>query len=106
MNQPDVHYFDVMAEQARTHWWYEGRRHLVADLLGGRLPAGARVVDVGCGTGDNLAMLEAVGGGPVLGIELSEYAVAHAPRSAGRRDRALASPWPRRCRSRRRVPTS
>ncbi|MGE3619509.1 MAG: class I SAM-dependent methyltransferase [Acidimicrobiia bacterium] len=78
-HQPDEAYFDRMAAHARTHWWYEGRRRLVAGLLGGRLVPGARVLDVGCGTGDNLAMLAEVAGGPVVGVELSAHAVARAP---------------------------
>lgn len=78
----DDHYFDVMAQQARGHWWYRARRALVAQVLAGELAPGARVVDVGCGTGDNLPALEAAtGGGAVVGVELSPYAVRHAPRS-------------------------
>jgi SAM-dependent methyltransferase len=40
------------------------------------------VIDVGCGTGDNLGALDEVAGRTVAGVELSEYAVRHAPRSA------------------------
>ncbi len=78
----DDRYFDVMAEQAKSHWWYRARRALVAQLLEGELAPGATVVDVGCGTGDNLAALDAAGkGGAVVGVELSPYAVRHAPLS-------------------------
>jgi SAM-dependent methyltransferase len=83
----DERYFDVMAEQAQVHWWYRARRELVAQLLAGELAPGSRVVDVGCGTGDNLAALEAASEGPVVGLELSPYAVRHAPRSAAGRVR-------------------
>jgi ubiquinone/menaquinone biosynthesis C-methylase UbiE len=79
----DEHYFDVMATQAQDHWWYRARRALVADLLAGEVATGATVIDVGCGTGDNLAALDAVAGRTVVGVELSEYAVRHAPRGAG-----------------------
>jgi SAM-dependent methyltransferase len=75
-------YFDVMATQARTHWWYRARRALVGELLAGQLAPGARVIDVGCGTGDNLPALEDAAGRTVVGVELSPYAVRHAPRSA------------------------
>ena len=74
--------FDVMATQARAHWWYRARRALVGELLAGRLEPGARVIDVGCGTGDNLPALEDAAGRTVVGVELSPYAVRHAPRSA------------------------
>ena len=78
----DERYFDVMVEQARDHWWYRARRALVAGLLAGELAPGARVVDVGCGTGDNLGALDDVAGRTVAGVELSEYAVRHAPPAA------------------------
>ena len=80
--QLDDEYFDVMATQAQVHWWYRARRALVADLLAGRLAPGARVIDVGCGTGDNLPALEAAAGRTVVGVELSPYAIRRAPRSA------------------------
>lgn len=82
--QPDEAYFDRMAAFARTHWWYQGRRALLSLLLGGRLAPGASVVDVGCGTGDNLGTLEALaGGGPVSGVELSAHAIRRVPAGPG-----------------------
>jgi SAM-dependent methyltransferase len=98
----DERYFDVMADQARDHWWYRARRALVADLLAGELAPGATAVDVGCGTGDNLGALDGVAGRTVAGVELSEYAVRHAPRSAGGRGRAGVAraehlPFPTAC---------
>jgi ubiquinone/menaquinone biosynthesis C-methylase UbiE len=75
-------YFDVMATQAQVHWWYRARRALVAELLAGQVAPGARVVDVGCGTGDNFGALEEIVGRTVVGVELSPYAIRHAPRTA------------------------
>ena len=80
--QPDDAYFDVMATQAQVHWWYRARRALVTELLAERVPPGSRVIDVGCGTGDNLGALEEIVGRTVVGVELSPYAVRHAPRTA------------------------
>jgi ubiquinone/menaquinone biosynthesis C-methylase UbiE len=80
--QLDERYFDVMATQAQVHWWYRARRALVGEMLADELPPAAQVIDVGCGTGDNLGALESVsGGGAVLGVELSPYAIRHAPLS-------------------------
>ncbi len=40
-----------------THWWFTGRREIVRRLVHQVLPPGARsiLMDVGCGTGGNLA---------------------------------------------------
>jgi SAM-dependent methyltransferase len=65
------------------HWWYRGRRsvleRVVADL---RLPADARILDAGCGSGRN--MVDFARHGAVTGIELSETSVCLArARGAG-----------------------
>ena len=65
------------------HWWYRGRRsvleRVVADL---RLPARARILDAGCGSGRN--MVEFARHGEVTGIELSPTSVGLArERGAG-----------------------
>ncbi|MBI1813296.1 class I SAM-dependent methyltransferase [Candidatus Peregrinibacteria bacterium] len=45
--------FSVHAEIEEKHWWFLGRRAIVAALIGEILPASKRtlIVDVGCGTG-------------------------------------------------------
>lgn len=51
------------------HWWYRGRRRVIrAELDRLPLPANARVLDAGCGSGRTLQ--ELVGYGEVSGIEL------------------------------------
>lgn len=82
-HQPDAAYFDTMARHARTHWWYEGRRSLVRSTLDRfDIPRGF-VLDVGCGTGDNMEMLSEATGAPTLGSDLSAYALQHAVRGSG-----------------------
>ena len=47
----DAALWDAIARVERQHWWFRGRRELVARVLDNRLVPGARVLDVGCGTG-------------------------------------------------------
>jgi SAM-dependent methyltransferase len=62
---------DAYREMAATedvHWWFVARREILACLIGKlRLPAGARILEIGAGTGGNLAMLSRYGS--VDGIE-------------------------------------
>jgi 2-polyprenyl-3-methyl-5-hydroxy-6-metoxy-1,4-benzoquinol methylase len=66
--------YDRMAELDERHWWYRARRDILGDLIRReiRLPAGARILEVGCGTGHNLPMLGAFG--HVDAIEIDEAA--------------------------------
>jgi SAM-dependent methyltransferase len=59
----DRRVYDRMAEHDSTHWWYRARRDILADYLTreGKLPAHARILEIGCGTGHNLPMLAAFG---------------------------------------------
>ncbi len=47
----DTSLWDAIAKVERRHWWFRGRREIVARVLEARLPEGASVLDVGCGTG-------------------------------------------------------
>ncbi|MEA2149841.1 MAG: hypothetical protein QOD69_1671 [Solirubrobacteraceae bacterium] len=52
------------------HWWYRGRRRVLAAVLDGlALPAGTRILDAGCGSGRNMADLARRG--TVAGVELA-----------------------------------
>jgi SAM-dependent methyltransferase len=48
-----------LAEQEDEHWWFAGRRRIVERLIARHLPPVERpaLLDVGCGTGGNLALL-------------------------------------------------
>jgi len=59
------------------HWWYRGRRTVLHGVIAGLgPPAGARILDAGCGSGRN--MVELARYGTVTGIELSPTSVARA----------------------------
>ena len=53
--------FNLHAAIEETHWWFVGRRTIIRQLLAAVAPpaTGRRVVDVGCGTGANIAALAA-----------------------------------------------
>lgn len=58
-----------------AHWWYRGRRRVLGRVLGQLdLPANARILDAGCGSGRN--MIELARLGTVTGVELSPTSVA------------------------------
>jgi SAM-dependent methyltransferase len=61
-------------EAEDRHWWYSGRRKVLEGAIAGLgLPAPARILDAGCGSGRN--MLELARFGSVTGIELSDTSV-------------------------------
>jgi SAM-dependent methyltransferase len=72
-----------------NHWWFVSRRHLAETILKQRLTPHPqrRILDVGCGTGGNLAWLSQWG--RVYGLDLSALPLSFA-RSHGNR-LALAS---------------
>ena len=77
--------YDTMAELDQRHWWYRARREVLAALIQ-RLappPRDARILEIGCGTGHNLAMLARFG--RVDALELDEEARAVAEERLGRK---------------------
>jgi SAM-dependent methyltransferase len=81
-----------MAELDDRHWWYRARRDIIADLIRRevRPPASAQILEIGCGTGHNLAMLS--GFGHVDGLELDEEARTLSEKRLGRK--VMSSPLP------------
>ena len=76
--------YERMAELDERHWWYRARRRILADLIARRirLPQDARILEIGCGTGHNLQMLERFGRAD--GIEIDPEARAVAEQRLGR----------------------
>jgi SAM-dependent methyltransferase len=69
--------YDEMAALDQRHWWYRGRREIL-DALIGRLgiPPGARVLEIGCGTGHNLEMLGRFGTVDAIEVDAAARAIA------------------------------
>lgn len=74
--------YERIAAIERAHWWYRGRREIIARLLAPAefAPSGRAVLSAGCGTGGELRFLS--GYGRVFGVDPSESAISHA-RAAG-----------------------
>jgi SAM-dependent methyltransferase len=54
--------YDRMRSLETTHWWFLGRRHVLARLLANLgLPPRARILEAGCGVGGNIEMLAGFG---------------------------------------------
>lgn len=69
---------DRMAAHDSTHWWYRARRDILRDYLAryARLPEGARILEIGCGTGHNLPMLAGFGAVDAIEIDAASRAIA------------------------------
>lgn len=76
--------YDRMAELDSSHWWYRARRDVLAALIARRIAPtlGGRVLEIGCGTGHNLAMLGRFG--IVDAVELDPAARALATQRLGK----------------------
>ncbi len=65
--------YTLMASLEENHWWFAARRAIAESIVRRlRLPPGARILDAGCGTGGNLAMLSRYG--RVDAMELDDQA--------------------------------
>jgi SAM-dependent methyltransferase len=65
-------YLDMAAVEAR-HWWFRGRRRILAATIERlKLKPGARILELGSGTGGNLSLLTRFG--QVTAVEMNETA--------------------------------
>jgi SAM-dependent methyltransferase len=92
----DERLMQAMLAADEHHWWYRGRRRIIAvDLANLPRPANGKVLDAGCGSGRTLPELTAYG--EVSGIELDPDA-ADVARGRGDYDvrigRLEELPWP------------
>jgi 2-polyprenyl-3-methyl-5-hydroxy-6-metoxy-1,4-benzoquinol methylase len=76
--------YDRMAELDELHWWYRARRGVLETLIERKIAPrpDAHILEVGCGTGHNLKMLQKFG--TVDGIEIDPEARGIAEKRLGR----------------------
>ena len=68
--------FELHDRIERDHWWFVARRRILADAIEAHVPAGACLLDIGCGTGANIAGLGSRY--ECVGIDASESALSYA----------------------------
>lgn len=84
--------YDQMAALDQRHWWYRGRRAVLAELIRREIAPSpnAQLLEIGCGTGHNLGMLARFG--HVDALELDDEARTLAENRLGRK--VMNSPLP------------
>jgi SAM-dependent methyltransferase len=69
----DAHEHERLAHFEEWYWWHRGRQAIVQRLLARYAPPGARILDVGCGTG--ATTLGLCRSGAVLGLDVGRPAL-------------------------------
>jgi SAM-dependent methyltransferase len=84
--------YEQMAQLDQRHWWFTARRRILAELIErvARPPKDARILELGAGTGHNLAMLSRFG--TVEASELDSAARELASERLGREVKEAALP--------------
>ncbi len=73
----DAALYATYARAEDAHWWFRARRRIVARVIDQLdLPAGARLLEMGCATGGNLELLSRYGA--LDAVEMDQGAVAYA----------------------------
>ena len=69
--------YDELARLENEHWWFLARRTILRNVLRTLpLPFAPHILEIGCGTGGNIAMLREFGS--VTAVEMNDAARSHA----------------------------
>ena len=64
--------FQKMLKLESSHWWFVARRKIIQRAINNLdLPRNIRILDAGCGNGDNLSLLSTFG--DLVAFEKNEY---------------------------------
>ena len=71
--------YDNISQVEETHWWYKARRDIIFDWLQQILKGykDPQILDIGCGTGFNIAYLHKLGFDQAAGLDFSPDALAY-----------------------------
>ncbi len=92
------HTYAIMDEVEGSHWWFVGRRAILASFLKQIIHElkstrqNIRILDVGCGTGANIEMLSAYG--DAEGVDVSDDALEFCRRKGLKVQKGLAETLP------------
>jgi 2-polyprenyl-3-methyl-5-hydroxy-6-metoxy-1,4-benzoquinol methylase len=81
----DPHFYEAIADAEQRHFWFRSRDRVLLTVLepiGRRLPRGARVLEIGCGTGNILRLLDRAcpTASLIVGMDLFAEGLRHARR--------------------------
>lgn len=69
----DTHAYEEMAKTQDHHWWFKARREILNQEISKlNLPANAQILEIGCGPGGNIKMLQQHG--IVSAVEMDKFA--------------------------------
>ena len=75
----DIVYRD-MIKQEKEHWWFNARREILDVVLSTlKLPKNTNILEIGCGTGGNIEMLQKYGN--VKAVEMDVFALEYAQKT-------------------------
>jgi SAM-dependent methyltransferase len=72
--------YDIEWELQSSHWWFQGRRRLLKSLLSRKeIQKNCSLLDIGCGVGSNLSLLQSLGF-MAFGMDTEIYSLSLAKR--------------------------